>query len=53
MLKGDRERGCAALGSGEMVDVGACAACDWDRERDMDRSEVGVLSSTAELEGCC
>lgn len=37
------------------MDVGtcACAACDWDRERDMERSEVGVLSSTAELEGCC
>ena len=53
MLKGDRERGYAALGSGEMADVGACAAWDCDRERDMERSEVGVLSSTAELEGGC
>lgn len=53
MLKGDRERGSAALGKGEIVDDGRCAACDWDRDRDMERSEVGVLSSTAELEGCC
>lgn len=36
-----------------MVDCGTCAAWDCDLESDIERSEVGVLSSTAELEGCC
>lgn len=49
MPKGECERGWFVIGMGEM------AACDgWaECERDMERSEVGVLSSTADEEGCC
>lgn len=52
MLKGDRERGCA-LGRGDIADCETCAAWDCDLDSDMERSEVGVPSSTAELEGGC
>lgn len=51
MPKGERERGCEAGGRGEMV-VGACVDCEREGGMDMERSEVGVLSSTAEDEGC-
>lgn len=47
---GERERGCDTVpGSGGMLGWEAGANCGID----MDRSDVGVLSSTAEEEPCC
>jgi hypothetical protein len=52
--KGEWERGWFVVGIGERGkgEMAACEGCaDWGR--DMERSEVGVLSSTAEDEGGC
>jgi hypothetical protein len=41
--------GSGEIGSGDMVAYEGCPDCG----SDMERSEVGVLSSTAEDDGCC
>ena len=51
--KGERDRGCAAIGKGEVIGGEMCVDCESGGGMDMERSEVGVLSSTAEAEGCC
>lgn len=51
--KGERERGCAAEGRGEIMGGEMCEECDSEGGMDMERSEVGVLSSTADAEAWC
>lgn len=50
--KGERDRGCAADGKGEVTGGEMCVECESDGGIDMERSEVGVPSSTAKAEGC-
>jgi hypothetical protein len=47
--KGECERGWFVIGSGEMAPYEGYPDCG----RDIERSEVGVLSSTALEDGCC
>jgi len=50
---GERDRGWVADGKGETIGGEMCVDCVSEGGMDMERSEVGVLSSTAEAEGCC
>jgi hypothetical protein len=49
--KGERDRGCVAEGRGEMTGGETSVDCGSEGGMDIDRSEVGVLSSTADAEG--